>query len=142
KQDGLQVRLTEKRGMLKRIAQIVVRFWLLLAAPLADKVRQVFALRNAGQPDMRPQRIDEHADLRVDLFGQHALQDETQAWSHLRGHNGEVAELLLGDAAEALHPVFVDVLRRGRAEQERRLSKPFHTLARAIRPNRKSAIEV
>ena len=70
-------------------------------------------------------------ELRVDLLGQDALEDEAQARPHLRGHDGEVAELLLGDAAEALHAVGADVLRRRGAEQERRLPQPLHALARS-----------
>ena len=52
-------------------------------AELADKVREVLALRGAGQPDVVAQRVDQQAELRVDLLGEDALQDEAKARPHL-----------------------------------------------------------
>ena len=90
---------------------------------------------------MRPQHVEKHAELRIDLLREDALQDEAEVRSHLPRHDGEVAELLLGDAAEALDAIIANVLRRGGAEQERRLPQPLHALARAIRSNREGAVE-
>jgi len=89
----------------------------------------VFPLRRAGQPDVGPQRVDEHADLGVDLLGKDALEDEPEARPHLRGHHREVADLLLGSAAEALHPVGADYLRCPGRQEERGGTEPLHTFA-------------
>ena len=44
----------------------------------------MLALGGAGQPDVRPQGVDEHAHLGIELLGQDALEDEAEARPHLR----------------------------------------------------------
>src|SRR5262249_44387454 len=128
--------LAEEGRVLEGIAQVIVRRGVLLAAPLADKVREVFPLRSTGEPNMRPQRVDEHTDFRVDLLGEDALQDEAKARPQLPGNNGEVAQLLFGNASEPLHAVAAQMLRRRGVQQEGRLAQPLHTrvgrLSRAV----------
>src|SRR5262249_32081649 len=96
----------------------------------------------AGQADVSAQRINQHADLRVDLVGQNSLQHKTEARPHLRRYDGEVTELLLGDAAETLDAIVTDVLRGAGAEQERGLSEPLHARTGAVRASRESAVKV
>ena len=68
--------------------------------------------RAAGQ--RAKQRVDEHTELRVDLLGQDRAPARSGGSAPFwPGTTGKSAQLLLDDAAEPLHAVVAEVLRRG-----------------------------